>query len=261
MAADGLADTVAVVTGAGRGIGAAVVEALSALGVAVLATDADADAAKRLAARLRHDGRDVLAAGADVRDPQAVEDAFDEAERQLGPVSTAVSVAGILRIAPLAETSDEAWRDAFAVNADGPFHVVRAAARRMRPRRRGAIIVVGSNAGRVPRTAMGAYAASKAAAAMLTRCAALELARDGIRCNLVSPGSTDTAMQQELWPDGTALERAVQGAPEDFRIGIPLGRIAQPGDIADAVAFLASDRARHITMHDLVVDGGATLGA
>ncbi|TYB50613.1 SDR family oxidoreductase [Nonomuraea sp. PA05] len=109
-----------------------------------------------------------------------------------------------------------------------------------------------------------AYAASKAAARMFTRCLGLEVARHGIRCNVVSPGSTDTAMLRALWsgedPD-EALSATLAGDPGAFRVGIPLGRVADPADIADAVVFLCSERARHITMHDLLVDGGATLRA
>ena len=85
------------------------------------------------------------------------------------------------------------------------------------------------------------------------------LARSGVRCNIVAPGSTDTAMQRALWTDDAAPQRVVDGDPATFRTGIPLGRIAAPRDIAEAVLFLASDRARHITMQELYVDGGATL--
>jgi len=112
---------------------------------------------------------------------------------------------------------------------------------------------------------MAAYAASKAAATMFTRCLGLELAEFGIRCNIVSPGSTDTDMQRALWPDdrseAEAVAGVVRGSLPDFRVGIPLGRLAAPADIADAVLFLVSEQARHITMHDLYVDGGATLRA
>lgn len=108
---------------------------------------------------------------------------------------------------------------------------------------------------------MAAYAASKAATAMFVRCLGLELARSGVRCNLVSPGSTDTEMQRSLWRDDAAEQRVVDGDPASYRVGIPLGRIADPEDIAEAVVFLAGDRARHITMQDLYVDGGATLRA
>jgi 2,3-dihydro-2,3-dihydroxybenzoate dehydrogenase len=259
--ASDLQGAVAVVTGAAGGIGAAVARTLAARGAAVAAADLDGDRAAALAAVITGDGGSAFARATDVTDPRAVEDLLDRAEAALGPVAIAVSVAGVLHAASFAETTDDAWRTTFAVNADGPFHLVRGAGRRMAARRHGAIVVVGSNAASVPRAGMAAYAASKAAATMLTRCAGLELAPRGVRCNVVSPGSTDTAMQDALWADGSARRRALDGDPGTYRVGIPLGRVADPQDIADAVAFLASDRARHITMHDLLVDGGATLKA
>jgi len=252
---------VAVVTGAARGIGAAVARTLAARGAAVAVADLDASGAAAVAAAIVADGGSAFGCRVDVADATDMESLVDRAEAALGPLTIGVSVAGVLHAASLAETTDADWRATFAVNADGPFHLLRAAGGRMAARGDGAIVVVGSNAASVPRAGMAAYAASKAAATMLTRCVGLELAPRGVRCNVVSPGSTDTAMQSALWPDGSAPRRAIQGSPEHFRVGIPLGRIADPEDVADAVAFLASDRARHITMHDLLVDGGATLKA
>jgi 2,3-dihydro-2,3-dihydroxybenzoate dehydrogenase len=182
-------------------------------------------------------------------------------EREVGAITTLVNVAGILRMSSVVEFGDEDWAATFAVNTHGVFHLSRAVARRMVPRQTGAIVTVGSNAASVPRMRMAAYAASKAASTMFTKCLGLELAQYGIRCNVVSPGSTDTQMQRALWTDEHGPRAVIAGAPETFRVGIPLRRIALPEDIAEAVSFLVSDRARHITLHDLCVDGGATLGA
>ncbi|MBY8848339.1 2,3-dihydro-2,3-dihydroxybenzoate dehydrogenase [Saccharothrix longispora] len=250
----GIEGRVALVTGAARGIGAAVVDGLVRAGATVAAVDVDPDVHLRSAER-------VTPFTADVGDPAAVARVVDDVERTLGPIGIGVSVAGVLRPAAVCDTTDEDWAATFAVNATGVFHVLRAVARRMVPRGAGVLVTVGSNASGVPRTGMGAYAASKAAATMLTRCLGLELAGSGIRCNVVSPGSTDTDMQRLLWTDGNGAEAVVSGAPDQFRVGIPLGRIADPADIADAVLFLVSDRARHITMQNLFVDGGATLRA
>ena len=96
---------------------------------------------------------------------------------------------------------------------------------------------------------------------MLTKCLGLELAPYNIRCNTVSPGSTDTPMQRSMWSDETGAQAVIDGSLETYRLGIPLRRLAKPEDIAEAVLFLASDKARHITMHDLRVDGGASLDA
>jgi 2,3-dihydro-2,3-dihydroxybenzoate dehydrogenase len=252
---------VAFVTGAAGGIGAAVVRTLAARGAAVAAADLDGEGASAVAAEVVASGGSAFGLQVDVTDADDVEAQVARAEQAVGPLTIAVSVAGVLRAAAVADTTSQDWRASFAVNADGPFHLLRSAGSRMASRGGGAIVVVGSNAASVPRAGMAAYAASKAAATMLTRCAGLELAPQGVRCNVVSPGSTDTAMQDALWPDGSAPRRAIAGSPEHFRVGIPLGRIADPGDVADAVAFLASDRSRHITMHDLLVDGGATLKA
>ncbi|MFF0586926.1 2,3-dihydro-2,3-dihydroxybenzoate dehydrogenase [Streptomyces sp. NPDC003781] len=252
----------ALVTGAGRGIGAAVVTALVHEGARVVATDRAPEGVERLAAE-HGDGR-ITARPLDVTDADAVERLVDDTERALGPLDVAVNVAGILRPSAVVDLTDEDWAATFAVNSTGVLNVSRAAARRMTGHGRGSIVTVASNAAGVPRTGLAAYAASKAAAVMFTKCLGLEVAGRGVRCNTVSPGSTLTDMQRALWTAGdetAAVRRVVDGDLAAYRTGIPLGRIAEPGDIADAVVFLASDRARHITMHDLYVDGGATLRA
>jgi 2,3-dihydro-2,3-dihydroxybenzoate dehydrogenase len=252
---------VAVVTGAAGGIGRAVAGQLAQAGTALVLLDR--------AAGLLHDVRDELAAGsrapvlaveADVAQPGAVEFALERAEAEVGPVTMAACVAGVLRPGSVLDTSDEDWQHHLDVNTTGVFRSLRALGRTMAPRRHGAIVVVTSNAARVPRMNMAAYAASKAASSMLVRCAGLELAASGVRCNTVEPGSTDTAMQRDLWPDADeGARRAVLGDPGSYRVGIPLGRIAEPEDVARAVVFLLSEQARHITMQSLLVDGGATL--
>ncbi|MET7400211.1 2,3-dihydro-2,3-dihydroxybenzoate dehydrogenase [Dactylosporangium sp. NPDC005572] len=241
----------ALVTGAGQGIGRAVALAFAAQGVAVAAADRDPKGVEG------HPG--ITPYVTDVADARQVDALVDEVERT-GPIGVLVNVAGVLRPGAVVDYADDDWAATFAVNATGVFHASRAVARRMIPRRAGVIVTVSSNAAGVPRAGMAAYAASKAAATHFTKSLGLELARYNIRCNVVAPGSTDTAMQRALWTgDGPAA--VIAGDPDAFRVGIPLGRIAEPEDIADAVLFLASDRARHITMHDLYVDGGATLRA
>ncbi|MFJ8861886.1 2,3-dihydro-2,3-dihydroxybenzoate dehydrogenase [Streptomyces sp. NPDC102451] len=256
-----LTGRLALVTGAGRGIGEAVVHALAGRGARVLATDLAPEGIDGL--EKTYEGL-VTARTLDVTDPTAVENLVAGTERTLGPLDIAVNVAGILRVSSVADLSDEEWAATFAVNTDGVFHVSRSVSRRMAERGSGSIVTVASNAAGIPRTEMAAYAASKAAAVMFTKCLGLEVAARGVRCNTVSPGSTLTDMQRGMWTAGdedAAARRVIEGDPATYRTGIPLGRIADPSDIADAVAFLVSDRARHITMHDLYVDGGATLRA
>ncbi|WNG36060.1 2,3-dihydro-2,3-dihydroxybenzoate dehydrogenase [Archangium violaceum] len=256
----GTTHKVALVTGAAQGIGAAVARAL-AEGASIAALDTREEGLSVLVEELRQRGCRAAAFKVDVSDSAAVEAVVERVERELGPIEILANVAGVLRMGSVVSLSDEDWATTFAVNTHGVFHVSRAVARRMVPRKSGVIVTVGSNASGVPRMQMAAYAASKAASTMFTKCLGLELAQHNIRCNVVSPGSTDTAMQRGMWADENGAQAVIAGSLETFRLGIPLRRIATPADIADAVAFLVSDRARHITLHDLCVDGGATLGA
>ncbi|MFF4422639.1 2,3-dihydro-2,3-dihydroxybenzoate dehydrogenase [Streptomyces sp. NPDC001549] len=263
----GFTGKVALVTGAGQGIGEAVARTLFRLGATVAATDISAKAVTALAAELDPEAGRATVSGdgavrayaLDVTDPAAVERTAERIGRELGPVDILVNVAGILRAAPVAELTDEDWAATFAVNVQGVFFTSRAVVPGMAARGSGSVITVASNAAGIPRTGMAAYAASKAAAVMFTKCLGLEYARSGVRCNIVAPGSTDTPMQWGLWSDPQAPARVLNGDLASYRTGIPLGRIADPQDIADAVVFLASEQARHITMQDLYVDGGATL--
>ncbi|MGC4082776.1 MAG: 2,3-dihydro-2,3-dihydroxybenzoate dehydrogenase [Vicinamibacterales bacterium] len=257
MADYGLAGQVAFVTGAGGGIGAAVVDALLAEGVRVGAVDRDAAALDALTHRVASDALRTWVL--DVRDTSAVDTTVSDVEVTLGPIPLLVNVAGVLTTTRLVDTSDEAWAEVFAVNVHGVFAVSRAVARRMIPRRRGAIVTVSSNAAGIPRYGMGPYAASKAASTMLTRCLGLELAEHGIRCNVVAPGSTRTPMQQALLDAGATREGILGGSLETFRPGIPLKKIAEPSEVADAVLYLLSARASQVTMAEIYVDGGASL--
>lgn len=273
---------VALVTGATGGIGAAVVSALVEEGYRVVATDLDLpdlpapsdpdvrDAPGTAGPRgLAHE--DVVRARLDVTDERDVVRLVRRVEDEVGPLELLVNAAGVLHAGIVTESGLADWERTFAVNATGVYLVSREVARVLAARRHGAIVTVASNAAAVPRAGMAVYAASKAAASSLTRSLGLELAPHGVRCNVVAPGSTRTPMLAALAGsaaqgsdggpvlDASAEARVVAGRPEDFRLGIPLGRVAEVQDVAAAVVFLASDAARHITVHELVVDGGATL--
>ena len=238
------------VTGAGQGIGLQVAQQLTALGADVTGFDlafnqpAAEYAFRRQSIDLTCDD-EVQACVAD--------------QLQQGVPDILINAAGILRLGDLASLTLADWDACFAVNTRAVFSMIRAVSPAMKQQQRGSIVTVSSNAAHVPRLNMAAYCASKAAVRSFAQCAALELAPFKVRCNLVSPGSTDTPMLRAMLPDGYA--RTIEGLPQQYKLGIPLAKVATPADIANAVIFLASDLAGHITMHDLVVDGGATLAA
>ncbi|APE12604.1 2,3-dihydro-2,3-dihydroxybenzoate dehydrogenase (plasmid) [Rhodococcus sp. 2G] len=269
----GFGRPVVVVTGAAAGIGAAI--------ASTLAPDARALALWDQAAGVHRVARElggateasVLADEIDVTDGAVVSKAFDRLISEFGPAHVVVHAAGIMLPSTALDTSIEDWAHSLAVNATGTMNVAQRAARDMVATGYGSIVVVSSNAATTPRVGMAAYSASKAAATAFTRALALQVAPYGVRVNLVSPGSTDTAMLRGLHatrePVGidvgnpplsdSALTTLIEGDPDSYRLGIPLRRIATPTDIAAAVRFLVSNDARHITMHDLRVDGGASL--
>jgi NAD(P)-dependent dehydrogenase (short-subunit alcohol dehydrogenase family) len=233
------------VTGSAQGIGRAICERLLAEGaVGVVAFD--------LQQQTSDDSRLVAFAG-DVSDRAAVAGAVRACFERFERLDLMAAHAGIAEPRPLLETDDSLWRRHMSVNVDGVFFCVREAARAMVSAGTGGSIVCTAsiNAWHVEET-MAAYNVSKAAVHALTRSAAIDLGRHGIRVNAVAPGVVDTAIAALVVHDS-------QLAPAYLRT-IPLGRFGQPRDIADAVVFLASDEASYITGQMLVVDGGQTLG-
>lgn len=247
------------ITGAASGIGRATALALAAGGASLALLDRDRSALVDVAAQVESAGAaGVIPLPADVASGGAVAAAFETAAAELGHLDGLVCSAGILRPASIASVTEADWQQHLAVNAGGVLHCLQQAATRLTDG--GSVVVVSSNAARVPRTGMAAYAASKAAASALARAAGLELAERGIRCNVVEPGSTDTPMQRDLWADAEQGRRAaLEGDPSSFRLGIPLGRLGDPEDVAAVVRFLLSPEARHVTLQQIYVDGGASL--
>lgn len=238
------------VTGAAQGIGLRIAERFVAAGADVIGLDVKIPASSGFRFETL-----------DVSDPDAVSRVCQQLQQENDRLDVLVNAAGVLRTGNFETLSDEDWRLSMDVNAAGPFYMMRAWSAVFRRQRSGAIVNVASNAANLPRWGMMAYGASKAALLSLSHTVALELAPFGVRCNVVSPGSTDTPMLAGMLGDPAGQQRLIEGLPEQFKLGIPLRKIATPDDIADAVLFLASAQAGHITMQQLVVDGGATLAA
>jgi len=256
----GLAGRVGLVTGAAKGIGEGVAQKLHAAGMKLALADVDGNGLAALAKDLGG-GADIMTFPLDVTDEAAVNACIARVEGELGPIDGLAHVVGIQRFGRIAEMSEADFDATFNVNVKGAFLVAKAVAGRMLPRKRGSLVAIASTAARTPRIGQGAYCGSKAAVAQMMCVLGLELAPSNIRVNSVSPGVTDTGMVQRLMATMEAPELVVGGSLENFRVGVPLGRLARSEEIADVVAFLLSDRSTYLTMQDVVVDGGGALGA
>lgn len=245
----GLEGKVALVTGAGRGMGQAIAERLAAEGVRVAVTDLDGPAAAGVAGRL--DG--AYAVRVDVTDGDSVGQGVEEVTSALGPIDILVNNAGWDRMAPFLDTDEALWDRLLAINLKGVLHTCKAVVPGMVERRAGRIVNVSSDAARVGSSGEAVYSAAKAGIIGFTKTLAREVARHGITVNVICPGPTDTPLLEELV--GAGNERLI----ESLKRGIPLGRLGRPEDVAGPVAFLASDDAAFITGQTLSVSGGLTM--
>jgi len=238
----------ALVTGGARGIGYAIAETLAIRGDAVTIADLDAERAHQSCAELQSRGLEARAAALDVTDVAQVARVLEESDRAT-PLATVVCNAGIGLSNGVLDTSEADFDRVLAVNVKGVFFTMQAALRLMVPRGEGSIVAISSTSGFTASSVpMAAYDASKAAVRMLTTAAAREVAKQGVRVNAVAPGTVATELVKEVLTE-EAIERIT-------RERIPMGRLADPYEIAAAVAFLSSDSAAYVTGHTLVVDGG-----
>ena len=238
-----LKDKVALVTGAGQGMGRAIARQFAAEGAIVVALDLNLEAAQQT---LEGCGEQHLARALNVADAAAVNALVDEVLALRGRVDVLVNNAGTGGMDSFTEMSDEAWARVIGVNLNGAFYCARAAVRAMLKNGGGTVVNVGSTSA-VSGDGPAHYVTSKAALMGLTRVMAKELAKSGVRVNTLVPGPTNTPMMQGIpqeWADAIIA-------------GVPMGRMAEPEDIAKAAVFLASDDSGFVTGQSLAVNGGS----
>lgn len=236
----------AVVTGAGRGIGRAIAVKLASLGADVAVLDIDGDTAESTAAEIAATGVTAKGYALDVSDPGAVADVFKRIADDLGGIDILVNNAGITRDNLIIRMSPDDWDLVMSVNLKGAFNCTRAAVRPMMSQRWGRIVNIASIVGQIGNAGQANYAASKAGLIALTKSVAKEFGGRGITVNAVAPGYIETPMTESL----------PEKAREDFASRIALKRFGTPSDVANVVAFLASDDGDYITGQTINVDGG-----
>ncbi len=240
------ADRVAIVTGGASGMGAATVRRLSGAGARVVIVDRDADLAQAVAAEVG--GTAMIG---DIADSGFCDRAVSETVDKHGGLDVLVNAAGVIVRASGEDTTDEQWARIMGVNVSGTFYMCRAALRVMKPQHRGAIVNFGSIWGDLGSSGVAAYCASKGAVHNLTRALAMDHAGDGIRVNAVCPGEVNTPMLQSERSEAVTDQLLAAIAAT-----VPMGRLADPDEIARVVCFLASDDASYMTGATVSVDAG-----
>ncbi len=241
-----LNDKVAIVTGAGQGIGKAIAGKLAMEGATVVVTDLNEATARETAAALPA----AIALPADVTDRQGVQAMADRVLQQFGRIDVLVNNAGWDKAGPFADSDPADWDRVIAINLYGVLHTAKAVLPVMAGQGSGAVVNLGSDAGRVGSSGEAVYSAAKGGVIAFTKSLAREMARHQVRVNCVCPGPTDTALFASF--AGPELREALTRA-------IPFRRLGQPADVANVVAFLASDEASFVTGQTISVSGGLTM--
>jgi 3-oxoacyl-[acyl-carrier protein] reductase len=246
-----LSERVAIVTGGGRGIGRAIALKLAEAGATVVVNDVgDSTPAEGVAEEISKMGGESLVVLADISQSSEVAHLVDDTVGKYGKIDILVNNAGITRDQLIMRMSDDEWDKVLGINLKGVFLCSKAVLRPMMKQRWGRIVSISSIVGLIGNAGQANYASAKAGVIGLTRTIAKEVASRGITANAIAPGFIDTPMTQQL-PEERKQELMNQ---------VPLGYLGTPRDIAEAVAFLASEEARYITGQVLTVDGGISLG-
>jgi 3-hydroxybutyrate dehydrogenase len=248
----------AVVTGGGRGIGAAVARALAAVGARVVVSARSIDEIENVAENLRRQGHEATAVTCDITDPEQVEALARESVEFLGGVDILVNNAGIATSAPFKAISLEDWERVMAVNVTGPFLCTRAFIPGMIEAGWGRVVNVASVAGKVGQPYIAAYCASKHALVGLTRAVAVEVAAKGVTVNAVCPGYVDTPMTDRSVHNITSKTSLSEAEARDYLQKLnPQGRLMEPEEVAHLVVSLCAPLAKGINGQAVILDGGA----
>jgi len=248
----GLQGKAAIVTGGAGGIGSAISRRLAEEGAKVGIFDLRLDAAEKVAAEI---GNGATAYACDITDLKSVEAAVAAFEAASGPTDVLVNNAGWDKFAYFLETTPEDWDKIIAINLRGPIHLHHAVLKGMQARRRGRVVNIASDAGRVGSSMEAVYSACKGGVIAFTKTIAREMARSNVTVNCVCPGPTETPLLAGFLGKGEQGEKAYEG----LKRAIPLKRLGQPDDPAGIVAFLASDDAAFMTGQVISVSGGLTM--
>ena len=255
-----LNNDVAVVTGGGSGIGAAISRAFGQEGASVAVCDIDHQAANSVASDIRGAKGRARVWALDVADRESVEKTTDEIENELGPITIWVNNAGISRVVPFLDCTDDTWDRTLSVNLKGAFIGSQTAIRKMLPRKQGVVLNMSSQSGKAGNSHYAAYCASKFGIIGLTQSLAMEFAKNGIRVNALCPGVVDTPLWDEQLED-YARKRNMK--PEEVRpymeSKIPMGRLCKPEEVAAVAVFLSSDAASYITGQAVNISGGSIM--
>jgi len=245
----------AIVTGGGRGIGRASAIALAADGRTVAVADVLGDEARAVAREITRMGGGAVAVELDVTDKASVRAGVEMAEGSLGPLEILVNNAGWDELRPFVDTDEAFWERVLDVNFKGALRMTHALLPGMADRGFGRIVSIGSDAGRVGSSLESVYSGAKGAVIAFTKTIAREAARNGVTANVVCPGPTDTPMLAEIVAAQGNAERVIEAMTR----AVPMRRLAQPQEIAAAVAFFASEQAGYVTGQTLSVSGGLTM--
>ena len=242
---------VAIVTGSRRGIGKAIALAFAEAGANVALCDiiVEPGGLEAVAEEIKQRGRRSLAVQTDLTLRSDVDNLIQKVMDEFGVIDILVNNAGTITRSTLVETTEEEWDKVMDTNLKGYFLCSQAAGRTMIERKQGSIINIASTAGMKAQTDCGCYSISKAGVVMLTRLMAAEIAQYNVRVNAISPGITKTEFNKSLWSNPEVLKNL-------RRAEVPIGRLAETGDIVGSALFLASDASSYITGNTILVDGG-----